>query len=156
MHCNEVRATVLVCVFNPCFSEKMNKLNRNLPALVLKERRAGTSYCGDPKAWAADSAGRSHCLWPVPSCFPSALPAPSCQASFSVTWAEQQAPLMTCQHKLQTPITTPPTCDKHEGEKTKQWSFHKFLTKTNDPYINHPALLLKSFTYSDKRQQGLI
>lgn len=48
------------------------------------------------------------------------------------------------------------TYDKYEGGKKQQRSFNKFLMKTNGPYINHPALLLKNLTYSDMRQQGLI
>lgn len=39
--------------------------------------------------------------------------------------------------------------DKYKGEKKQQWSFNKFIMKTNGSYINHPALLLQNLTYSD-------
>lgn len=39
--------------------------------------------------------------------------------------------------------------DKYKGKKKQQWSFNKFIMKTNGSYINHPALLLKNLTYSD-------
>lgn len=78
-------------------------------------------------------------------CFLSSSPAPCCQAAS----LDQNSTLIWWHASMGFKHQLPLRQWQIWREKKQQWSFNKFIMKTNGPCINHLPYYLKTLAYSD-------